>query len=80
MIEQLNLVDTWRQFNPDNSDEFSYYSYRFSCWTKNIGWRLDYFLVSQRIMENVQKSVIRQNMYGASDHLPIVMVVKDVFS
>ena len=79
MLDKLKLVDTWRHIHPETADEFTYYSYRFSCWQKNIGWRLDYFLVSERIFEKVSKSVIRQEMYGGSDHLPIVLVVKDLF-
>jgi AP endonuclease 1 len=70
------FVDTWRHFHPNTKGHYTYYSYRFQCRAKNLGWRLDYHVVSERILDRVVESEIRSNVYGASDHVPIVLVVK----
>jgi AP endonuclease-1 len=67
------LIDTYRDRHPEDAKEYTYYSYRFNCRSKNIGWRLDYFLVSQELAERVVESVIRNTIYGASDHVPIAL-------
>ncbi|KAJ3065287.1 hypothetical protein HK102_007938, partial [Quaeritorhiza haematococci] len=70
------LIDTWRHLHPDQPNGYTYYSYRFQCRVKGIGWRLDYFVVSEKLMPRVVDSVIRSEAYGASDHVPIVLVLK----
>ncbi|CAB4398467.1 unnamed protein product [Rhizophagus irregularis] len=72
------FIDTWRHFHPNTEGQYTYYSYRFKCYSKNIGWRLDYHVVSERILDKVIESEIRSNVYGASDHVPIVLVLKDL--
>jgi exodeoxyribonuclease III len=75
-ILQSHFIDTYRAKHPDSkSDCYTYFSYRFSCRTKNIGWRLDYFVVSESLMDDVVESTIRRECYGASDHLPIVLIL-----
>ncbi|KAI9146140.1 Endonuclease/exonuclease/phosphatase [Paraphysoderma sedebokerense] len=75
------LIDTWRHLHPD-LQRYTYFSYRFQCRKKNLGWRLDYFVVSERLMKEgkVVSSEIREECYGASDHVPIALVVKDLMS
>ncbi|KIJ16765.1 hypothetical protein PAXINDRAFT_61068, partial [Paxillus involutus ATCC 200175] len=66
------FVDVWRQRHPDEQ-HYTYFSYRFNCRTKGIGWRLDMFVLSERIVDKVKMCEIRNEIYGASDHLPVVM-------
>lgn len=58
-LEMLDLVDTYRELHPNVIDVYTYYSYRFSCHSKNIGWRLDYFLVSNSIISKIISSDIQ---------------------
>ncbi|KAJ3000346.1 hypothetical protein HDV02_006153 [Globomyces sp. JEL0801] len=80
LIENRGLVDTFRQQNPDVKDRYTYYSYRFDCRTKNLGWRIDYFFVDNKLLEKVILSDIRSDIYGASDHCPILLILKDEMS
>lgn len=70
------LIDVWRHRNPERVGGYSYWGWRFQARTKGIGWRLDYAVVSERLMPEVQDCVIRAEAYGASDHVPIVLDVK----
>ena len=63
------FVDTFREQHPDEV-AYSWWSYRFQARSRNIGWRLDYFLVSQSMMGNVKKSFILSD-YEGSDHCPV---------
>eukprot|EP01111_Echinosteliopsis_oligospora_P017732 TRINITY_DN779_c0_g1_i1.p1 TRINITY_DN779_c0_g1~~TRINITY_DN779_c0_g1_i1.p1 ORF type:complete len:359 (+),score=103.79 TRINITY_DN779_c0_g1_i1:68-1144(+) len=66
------LVDTYRHFNPDKKT-FSFWSYMGGNRAKNVGWRLDYFIVSQKILPNVKESIMRSAVQG-SDHCPILII------
>ena len=68
---QAGFVDTFRKLYPDEQ-KFSYWSYMGNARGKGIGWRLDYFVVSERIFDKVNDSVIRSEVYG-SDHCPIAL-------
>lgn len=78
LLENENhpMVDTYRALHPKETDKYTYYSYRFSCKAKNIGWRLDYFTVSKSLMDRVEKAEIHSDAYGASDHVPVSLVLK----
>ncbi|KAF9425667.1 hypothetical protein BGZ94_007321 [Podila epigama] len=77
ILDEVDLVDTFREIHGNEGvRQYSYYSYRFQCRLKGIGWRLDYFVTDKEMAKRVQESVIREECYGASDHLPIVLVVK----
>lgn len=65
-----NMMDTFRYFYPDQSERYSWWSYRAGARGKNIGWRIDYFLVSKSIIENVSKAFILDKVMG-SDHCPV---------
>ncbi|TYZ58162.1 hypothetical protein PybrP1_003953 [[Pythium] brassicae (nom. inval.)] len=65
------FVDTFRALHPE-TQQFSYYSYRFNARAKNKGWRIDYFVVSQALLAKVEASEIRSAVTG-SDHVPIVL-------
>ncbi|RKO91618.1 DNA-apurinic or apyrimidinic site lyase [Blyttiomyces helicus] len=71
-----NFIDSYRHFHPDVVDRYTYYGYRFNCRSKNLGWRLDYFVVSESLLPKIEASEIRSQVYGASDHVPIMLLVK----
>ena len=64
------FTDTWRFFNPDVADVYSWWSYRFRAREKNAGWRIDYFLVSNRLQERLTDAKIHTQILG-SDHCPV---------
>ncbi len=68
------FVDTFRAIYPDRI-QYSYWSYRFKARERNTGWRIDYFLVSNSLMERVNDSDILPDYYG-SDHCPVVLDLK----
>ncbi|KAI8887982.1 hypothetical protein K501DRAFT_174208 [Backusella circina FSU 941] len=72
------LIDTWRHFNPDQKGHYTYFSYRFNAREKLMGWRLDYFTVTPDLMDKVVSSEIRHEAWGASDHVPLTLTLKDI--
>ncbi|KAI8992182.1 Endonuclease/exonuclease/phosphatase [Mycotypha africana] len=72
------LIDTWRHLHPEQKGHYTYYGYRFNCRSKLIGWRLDYFTVTPELMDKVVSSDIRHEGWGASDHVPLVLTLKDI--
>lgn len=66
--------DTFRTLYPD-AVKYSWWSYRFSAREKNVGWRIDYFLVSARLMELVSDAEIHNEVMG-SDHCPVSLTIK----
>ena len=74
LLKDANLIDTYRFLNPEKV-EYSYWSYRFNSRAKNAGWRIDYFLVNEKYIKNIKKSLILTEIMG-SDHAPIKLVLK----
>ncbi|XP_057335199.1 DNA-(apurinic or apyrimidinic site) endonuclease-like [Microplitis mediator] len=74
MTELLNagFVDTFRHFYPDKTDAYTFWSNIGKAREKNVGWRLDYFVVSEKIKDNICDTVIRDQVFG-SDHCPIIL-------
>ena len=70
MLLAAGFTDTWRARNPDVRDVYSWWSYRFHAREKNVGWRIDYWLVSNRLFPQVTDAHIHADIYG-SDHCPI---------
>ena len=70
--ELLNsgFTDTFRHFHPDTANAYSWWSYRFNARAHNSGWRIDYFLVSDRLTEKLSDSKILSDVMG-SDHCPV---------
>lgn len=66
--------DTFRTLYPDKADAYSWWSYRFSARAKNVGWRIDYFIVSDSLMPKVSDSVIYPEVMG-SDHCPVGLII-----
>jgi len=69
------LVDTFRYFYPEKKDMYSWWSYRGGARFKNVGWRIDYFLVSQAFLPKVKSAAIHMEVDG-SDHCPVSIEVK----
>lgn len=68
------FVDTFRYFYPDTEGVYSWWSYRFKAREKNAGWRIDYFLVSERLIDRVKDARILTDVFG-SDHCPVVLEI-----
>ncbi len=66
------LVDTFRYFHPEESDKYSWWSYRAGARGKNVGWRIDYFLVSESFVPQLSKAYILNEVMG-SDHCPVAI-------
>ena len=64
------FVDSFRYLYPDKEGIYSWWSYRFRAREKNIGWRIDYFLTSKRLADNITDAVIHTEIFG-SDHCPV---------
>ncbi|MCF8365247.1 MAG: exodeoxyribonuclease III [Bacteroidales bacterium] len=69
---QGGLADTFRHFYPDKEAAYSWWSYRAGARAKNVGWRIDYFLVSQSFIPNVKSAAILNEVMG-SDHCPVAI-------
>lgn len=66
------LVDSFRHFYPEKTGAYSWWSYRAGARAKNVGWRIDYFLVSERFMPQVKSASILPEIMG-SDHCPVAI-------
>ena len=64
-------IDTFRYFHPDEAGKYTWWTYRFNARAKNIGWRVDYIVVSPELRENLRDAWIFYDTY-ASDHVPTV--------
>jgi exodeoxyribonuclease-3 len=67
---EAGFVDSFRYLHPDRAGAYTWWSYMFNARAKNVGWRIDYFLVSQRIQDRIQDALIYSEVTG-SDHCPI---------
>lgn len=72
---ERGFVDTFRLLHPDERDRYSWWSYMQRSRERNIGWRIDYFLVSERIAPNVTLADIDEKVMG-SDHCPVILELK----
>ena len=69
------FTDTFRHFYPTLENQYSWWSYRMGARAKNIGWRIDYFLVSNRLVDRLESATIHSNIMG-SDHCPVEAVIR----
>ena len=67
---QAGFIDTFRYLYPEQKDAYTWWSYMMKAREKNIGWRIDYFITSNSLKENIQDSKIHANVMG-SDHCPV---------
>lgn len=68
------FVDTFRLLYPDVTGAYTWWSYMFNARTNNAGWRIDYFVVSEKLKDNVKDSVIYTDVLG-SDHCPVGLLI-----
>ena len=69
------FADTFRRLHPELTGAYSWWSYRFHAREKNAGWRIDYFIVSERLMERVENAAIHPEIMG-SDHCPVSLELR----
>lgn len=69
------FTDTFRYFYPELENAYSWWSYRFHAREKNVGWRIDYFLVSDSIKDKLHSAKIHSDIYG-SDHCPVEVEIE----
>ena len=76
MTELLDagFIDSFRYLYPDVPDVYSWWSYRFSARSRNAGWRIDYFLVSEDMKDRIQEAKIHTDILG-SDHCPVELTI-----
>ena len=68
------FTDSFRYLHPDATDIYSWWSYRFKARQNNAGWRIDYFIVSDRIKDKIQKAEILTDIMG-SDYCPVLLEI-----
>ena len=68
------FVDTFRHFFPDTADAYTWWSYRFRAREKNAGWRIDYFLISSRLLPELKSARILNDI-TVSDHCPVEIII-----
>ena len=74
VLLENGFIDTFRYFYPEQEGIYSWWSYRFHAREKNAGWRIDYFLVSQSLKENLKGAAIHTEVPG-SDHCPVELEI-----
>ena len=77
ILLSAGFVDTFRHFYPTLEGAYSWWSYRFHAREKNVGWRIDYFLTSERLREKLTGAKIHADVYG-SDHCPVEVTLEGI--
>ena len=67
---EAGFTDSFRWLYPDRTDAYSWWSYRAAARSRNVGWRIDYFVISDRLREHVKEAYILPEVMG-SDHCPV---------
>ena len=75
-VLKAGFVDSFRHFYPDLEGAYSWWSYRMKARERNTGWRIDYFVVSDRIKDKMKDAKIHNEVFG-SDHCPIELEIYD---
>ncbi|NCB41750.1 MAG: exodeoxyribonuclease III [Clostridia bacterium] len=68
------FTDAYRHLYPDKEEAYTWWSYRFKARERNTGWRIDYFIVSNRLCDKIKDVIIRDDILG-SDHCPVVLEI-----
>ena len=74
-LKNSGFIDTFRHFYPDMTDIYSWWSYRFNARSRNAGWRIDYFLASDNLKDNLRDAKIHTDILG-SDHCPVELLIE----
>lgn len=69
------FADTFRHLYPEKTGAYSWWSYMGGARSRNVGWRIDYFLVSETLRENIREATISPEIHG-SDHCPVGLVLE----
>ncbi len=72
---ESGFTDSFRYLYPDLAGAYSWWSYRFKAREKNAGWRIDYFVVSNRIAKDIKEAKIHSEIFG-SDHCPVELEIE----
>ncbi|MDE6182316.1 MAG: exodeoxyribonuclease III [Eubacteriales bacterium] len=75
ILLESGFTDTFRYFYPDLEGAYSWWSYRFNAREKNTGWRIDYFITSKSLNENLKGAKIHKDILG-SDHCPVELEIE----
>ncbi|MFV0497428.1 MAG: exodeoxyribonuclease III [Candidatus Fimivivens sp.] len=75
LLLDAGFTDSFRHLYPDTIGAYSWWSYMFKAREKNAGWRIDYFITSQRLADRIKDSVIYADVLG-SDHCPVGLVLR----
>ena len=70
------FIDSFRYLYPDKEFIYSWWSYRFNARKNNAGWRIDYFLTSDKLQDKIKDALIDTEILG-SDHCPVILILKD---
>ncbi|MBR6205629.1 MAG: exodeoxyribonuclease III [Oscillospiraceae bacterium] len=73
---EAGFVDSFRFLHPDETGAYSWWSYRFHARQNNAGWRIDYFLVSEKLKDRIAGASIHSSVEG-SDHCPVELILSD---
>ena len=69
------FIDSWRELHPEEQ-KYSWWSYRMRARERNVGWRIDYFLVSENLKDRLEGAEILNDIFG-SDHCPVELTLSD---
>ncbi|HWP51675.1 MAG TPA: exodeoxyribonuclease III [Clostridia bacterium] len=75
LLLDAGFTDSFRHLYPEKIDAYTWWSYMFKAREKNAGWRIDYFITSQRVAQRIEDSLIYTDILG-SDHCPVGLVLK----
>lgn len=75
VLLRSGFTDSFRHLYPELTGAYSWWSYRFNARKNNAGWRIDYWLVSDRVKEHIKEAVIRSDIFG-SDHCPVTLEIE----
>ena len=75
-VLNAGFIDTFRYFYPEQADIYSWWSYRMQARSRNAGWRIDYFVASERLKDRLADAKIHTEILG-SDHCPVELELKD---
>ncbi|KAB7503726.1 DNA-(apurinic or apyrimidinic site) lyase [Armadillidium nasatum] len=70
------FVDSFRELYPEKKGQYTFWSYMGNARAKNVGWRLDYFVLSERLRPNLRDNIIHNSVMG-SDHCPISLLIEE---
>ena len=74
---EAGFIDTFRYLYPNEEDKYTWWSYMAKSRERNIGWRIDYFIVSESLKKGIKEAYIYDGVFG-SDHCPVGLKFKEV--